>query len=176
MQSHFLDIAKIPNRKGQPLPVMMVGCVGMVLYGSYDPDQTWLPFMQGTVFVPQETPNTETGKLTQAKINRVHAPVPDDCRRPYRYEDDVPQMVLPFVEFRKVSNGDQKKLEQTKFPGWDRDSKGNLYRITFTIDRYEAVKDWCEVNCRKRYVLKRTSAVFESAEEAFPVKLFFHGA
>lgn len=175
-----VDLTKIDS--GPTKVPVLVGALGPVLYGDYDENQLWFEFMRGTLFfgtVPAPTPpvsekaRKKAEKRAQSAENAVHATCPSECRQMFVHEKGVPQFTLPFHEHRKVANREYKHLEAAGFPGWERNDRDAVLLVRINDGRAEEVREWCEQNCRARYAVKPSYAVFQSIYDFALAKLMF---
>jgi hypothetical protein len=147
----------------------------LVLYGQYDRDQMWLPFMAGVVVLEQAADPAPPGEVIDMRARlkrRWFEPTPED-RRIYQYEANVHQHVLPFAEHQKVSTKDWKRLAAAEFPAWKRQGE-NLLLVEYPMTRETEAREWCAENCWNRYMIARRAAVFERCRDAALFKMMFH--
>jgi hypothetical protein len=165
---------EMPDYPGQK--VMVVGRGVMALRQCYDPDQLWLDL--GDVFLFPHAAETKPPARKKPPIRKhPFAVVPDGCRAPYVYEKDVPQFVLPFAEYRGVSNKDWKRLIDAGHPGWDRWPGGDGDRLlSIPIRNFQtgvAPGEWCQQNCRGRFFVKPSYLVFEREMDCLLGRMMF---
>lgn len=147
----------------------------MVLRRWYDPDQLWFPFMQGAIFLIRD----------EAEVKREHRPVPPaklerktyarmdpGAQHPYVYEKDVPQYVLPFTEFKRLSNKHFKRINLADFPTWERDEHGEPFRVWILERPYDPI-EWCTENFDGRFHCSRQLITCEKEIDALRAKLVF---
>lgn len=143
----------------------------VILKGEYDPNQTWLSFMRGTIF---KKIVTQVNSSPRKKIhNHLHATCTGDDRQPYVYERGVDQRVIPYSEFRRVSNKQFATIRDAGFPGWDRTQEGEVCTAVYPSFKRPEVLVWCEENCVGRYSVKQTIAYFSSIRDAALARLWF---
>lgn len=166
-------LTAIPYEQGY-VP-MMIGHASMILEGEYDPNQYWLAFMTGAITkVPDQRHrmHRSTPPLARKLQSNPYARLCENGRVPYLYERDVPQIPLPFEEFRKMSKKDHSRCEQAHYPGWEREN-GKALIIPFDKALHKQVVDWCAANCEGRYHVKTERAYFQLKSDAAPVRMFF---
>ena len=146
-------------------PLRMVGGAVMVLEGQYDPDQLWLSFMERSVFAPHK-------EVTEKK-----KPPPQEKLLARVVNTDPRQMVLSLPGIRGLSNKQLDMFEAEKFPGWERDSKGQVYQIwpSHPVPRREELVEWAEATCRGLYNIKGKCMTFQTSFDAMMAKLRFVG-
>lgn len=170
MQAHPLDL-RLRDKTHQAL---VIGYNGVVLNGSYDPDQYWFDFMKGAVIRAPIVSTTSAAPISRAKPRDTKwARVPDECKQLYVYEKGIEQHVLPFPDHRKVSNTQYGRLHRSNFLTWERSTSGTLCWILFHPQRRAEVEKWSEQNCTRRFHIKADSAVYESKRDACLAKLMF---
>ncbi|RYD63961.1 MAG: hypothetical protein EOP83_10880 [Verrucomicrobiaceae bacterium] len=107
-----------------------IGYIGtpMILQSrDYDPDQMWLPFMQGVVlrYAPSEYYRGEGRSKAKipAHMRREYATVPDACKAMYDYTCPE-QFLLPFREFQYVRGNELDMARR----GWARSAPDRIIR------------------------------------------------
>jgi hypothetical protein len=169
------EITSLPEVAGRK--ILLVGAAPLVMSRWYDPDQLWLPFMQGAIFLAPPAPRHPTrcprGTLKSKVERKKFAHCPSECRQPYVYEHGVEQFVLPFVEFKCVSHSQFKELSRTKFPTWQRHSgTGNILSVNI-VDRPYDPREWCRENFDGRFHCNTRHIVCELEIDALRAKLVF---
>lgn len=155
---------------------MLVGTLGIVLYGDYDERQQWFDFMRGTLFFqdrPVEPPPAAKKPEKKTSSPRVYALCPPQCRQLFVHDKGMQQLTLPFHEGRKVGNGEFKSLEPAGYPGWERTDAGELLIVHISRGSADAVREWCQEHCRARFAVKSSFAVFQSVYDFTLAKLMF---
>jgi hypothetical protein len=130
----------------------------MVLNGEYDPDQLWLPFMD-RVIVNAAPPVQEKPVVHRKPKITTFASVPVHCQVPYVYDPEIWQEILPFAEFRHVTNAQLDVLEKARFPTWERETNGCLAQYDFKNKRIHTneVIEWCKKSCGYRFHIRSSS-------------------
>jgi hypothetical protein len=169
------EINRLPNAKR----VFLVGAEPMIL-STYDRNQLWLPFMIGAIFtadVVEPVRIAADHNKRNAGRDRRHTHVPNEAphyyRKPYLYEKGVPQYVLPFGEFKRLSNSQFKDFADAGYPTWDRNPETAMpYRIHIR-DRPFDPAQWCEENFDGRFHCSTRVITVEREMDAIRAKLLF---
>lgn len=170
----------------------------MFLESVYDEQQLWLPFVEHAYFQVDNKKITtyedtvqrhEASKDAMTKAaRRTYALNSESDRYVYLWKKDFEQRVIPFPEHRMISNNHWKRLQKENYPGWDRNSEGQLLEIMvseefinhrantqrFTYKR-EQVSEWCKDNTRGCFhvTTNAKSVIFERDDDAMLFKLSF---
>ncbi len=166
----------IPAAEGWRLRV--VGEQLVVLRGPRDPRQAWLPFVhavlcdqsnlaEGNKPVAQRS-SGEKLSFRWASDRRID---PGPHRVLYEHVRDVPQILLPFEEFRRISTREWRRITLADHPSFERLPDGRLPMITFHPANFAAVLAWCQENSRGRFFCARQFAGFERLHDAVLAKL-----
>jgi hypothetical protein len=157
------------------------GVVGeaIVLYQEYMAEQTWFPFMSGCILynAPVSDKQSATRFFNMEftfsgeaisdvdRINRggVCTYVPD--------EEGVYQRVLPFHEYRHVTEGDLSALYRGDFASFDRDENDEVYCFEYKPGDHNALLLWADENCIGRYIVHNGYFYVEREEDAVPARL-----
>lgn len=146
---------------------MIIGDTPMVLSGDYHPDQCWFPFMSGTIIPKSQEISGPLNDISRRqhtgmiRIGEAH-------RSPYVYTEGVPQTVLPFEEFRRVSGKQWIKLLAEKCPGWSLNGG-----VLLLLPKKESISKWCSENCAGRFRIQKTGVIFEQDSDYIMAKLRF---
>jgi hypothetical protein len=159
--------------------LMVVGMSPLVLrgHGGFAPRQLWLPFIQAIILSEPEPPpllasevkkreRYEKNPAVREVFDARPAHVPDHSRYLYNYERGVHQIVMPFPSHMKISVNEFSRLQAADFPSFERMADGGVWTIRYLVDKREDMLIWCTQNCRGRYHIKPTFAVFEYSEDA----------
>jgi hypothetical protein len=123
----------------------------LMLHNLYDPDQLWFDFMYGTHFksFDVEIPRPHTVPKISNKKNNDTSYL--GFTRIYEYPN---QAVLPFHEFKSISNKQFDKLKNAKYPTFDRTKDGSLLIIEIKTEETNGIiKQWCIDNFKRRFHL-----------------------
>lgn len=168
---------------GKPIARVVGGPDAVALKGDYDPAQAWFPFMAGTILLPSSAerapppnhPHTGDGAKALARgANRVFAKTPKGSKALYKIDPKVPQMLLPFVEGRKLHEQNYIAYEMAGLPGWERTASGEPCEIRYEPAGMDLVRQWCAEFCQHPYYVGRDRAVFSNRTEATVAKLTHH--
>lgn len=132
----------------------------MRLTGDYDLRQAWLPFVQA-LLVP--APASSAVPVAAAKrVPRMRAEeVPPATRWFPPPQKGVPQLPLPFEGWRCLNKSITRRLAEAQWPGWERLPNGKLPTVRIARGRSRDVAAFCEDNCRGRFHIAITAAIFE---------------
>lgn len=163
-------------------PLYTVGAGVLVLEKVYDADQHWLPFVTAVFPTPPPSQPPETAEQEAAVARRKlrrrkrnpHANVHHTHQYIAIYEKGVPQRVMPFEEFRRVTHGEYDRLNKADFPAWDRTNNGDLLRLEFSASQRHAILEWCQENCLGRFYPRERMVLFESDLDAVCAKMVFY--
>lgn len=149
--------------------VHTVGVVSMLTLTSFEPDQHWLPFVHAVLLIQTRACLAITMNMSAAKIHaQAKSPYVNTSsqhRSMYHPVLGVRQCVLPFFEYRQISNNEAKRQDGAEWPSFERNEAGELARIAHSGLRNE-VREWCMQNCRHRFHVAREWAIFESRHDA----------
>ncbi len=158
-------MASVMNTEIQSDTLRFVGFSPIVFRGEYDSRQAWMPFVDA-VFIEQTEAPPHQVTNPRSKGDFVHVELID--RRLYHHEKGVAQPVLPFREHRRVFL-DAQSLVAAEYPGWDRDSQGNLHTVKGCFDhkRNKRLNKWLKDNFVGRYHrIANTAVICERKEDA----------
>lgn len=173
MEAFKFKVTDIMTQGGHG-PLMIVGEQPVVLFGNYEPDQLWFPFMQGCAFrAPAPEKKAPQSTLPKINLTRVYAKVPESARKMYRYEEGNEQHVLPFEEHRFVTTKERVVIAHAKYPAWPRTQDGKPLRISFPKTRKDELKAWARENARGRVAIHADYAVFSDKQDAAMARLMF---
>jgi len=147
--------------------VQIVGEQPLVLSQDYDPRQFWLPFSNFLILFLRPQPEHHEKISIKKRLERTFAIVSHHHRPLYVFEENVPQLLLPFKGWRKVSKTGWIRLTDAKHPGWERDAENRLYNFGFDPKQHEDVEAFCEDNCRGRFYLKKKGRIFLELQTDF---------
>lgn len=155
----------------------VVGRAPLILHADYDPAQTWLGFMEGTILLlPPEKPEPEKPREGKVRGQTRFAFCSAEDRRLFHYEPG--QHVLPFSQ--RVSVKEFKRLRQADFPGWDRDARGEiltvaLRRSVVTDEGTDGAYRALETVAKGRFHLRATAFLvhMERLDDAAKVRVLF---
>lgn len=168
------EVESLPNAHNKK--IMLVGPRPLVLHKWYDPNQYWFPFMNGTVFmVRAEEPTPRYKRVPETKISRkTYARMSPEGIKPYIYEKGVHQHVLPFVEFKRVSNKQFKELTAAEWPTWDCDpATTRPYSLHIADNPPFDPTPWCMENLTGRFFCNNKVIYCERQIDALLAKLVF---
>jgi hypothetical protein len=183
------DIGSLPDTNGKLLYI--VGKAPIVLTGWYDPRQLWFAFMQGAIWAgrdpdyvpaPRGSAAAKRNQVSAQKLDRkTYAHMPNDYplfyRKPYLYEKGVDQHVLPFVEFKRLSNSQFKDLALAGYPTWQKNPEsGEIKPKPYSVwisDRPYDPYQWCLDNFDGRFHVNNREITCELEIDALRAKLVF---
>jgi hypothetical protein len=184
MTSHSLqsvDIQDSPFRLSIASSVTaIVGGPDIMLHQQYDPAQLWLGFTRGVVLCNQSRGNkADLWTVENMTTSDRYELGLVDHMRIYRGEYTtlapaelgVPQMVLPFHEYRRVRGLDLVALSMADFSNFGRDENGNLWEFPVNPADLDAVVEWCHENCIGRYAYFQGHVYLDREEDAVAVRL-----
>lgn len=172
-----------------------IGYIGepIILHGKhYDPDQTWLPFMQGVIlryapsdyYVPGKPPSSGRRWL-QTLVERP-VTIPQGCEKMYEYSC-AEQMLLPFREYQRTTSNEFDFAKRS----WDRKGPDefstkykrrvtyyNLFSISMSDVKnltHDELDAWCRAHLRGRFMLDSGQLFFEYEVDWLFTKLRFRG-
>jgi hypothetical protein len=142
--------------------VTVVGALPLVLHGTYDPRQLWLPICNFLIINLASPPKRSrpSDVTMKKKSERKFAVVPDKCRALVIPEQGVPQLPLPFPGWRRVSKAYWERLVDADFPGWQLDH-GNPLGFEFDRDHHDQIVEFLDLNATGRYHIRSKSVFFE---------------
>jgi hypothetical protein len=158
-----------------------IGYIGhpMILEGKYDPDQMWLPFMQGAIMrhPPDDYYYGGPGEHRPGMVRRLAARavrVEPRFEKMYDYVDKD-QLLLPFVEYRFVPNGEFSRAKWL----WPISENGvcKLFHQKNAIihGNEEAFVEWGIESFSGRFAMDGGRVVFECEVDWLLTKLRFYG-
>lgn len=149
----------------------VVGEPPMILSGDYHPDQGWFSFMVGSIFRKTEAVNKPVNDISYRRhTGRVR--ILAQHWAPYIYEKGVPQIVLPFAEFKRVSNAQWMELWAADCPGWERNNAGQVLCLKLSEPKHN-IQKWCEENCAGRFKMYPDGVILERISDYILTKLRF---
>ncbi|CAM6054456.1 unnamed protein product [Sphagnum tenellum] len=164
---------------------VLLGSTVMHLEQEYDPRQLWLGFIDALIKRPALQTAANRHNITSSMMRRrkliqqikadeplIRIETSDQSRHIYRYDKDIHQIVLPFVEFKSVSDIEWKMLAAAEYPSWER-IEGYLANINAGGFNYAETLEWLMDNCRGRFRYKSRSIRFELINDYAMAKLRF---
>jgi hypothetical protein len=156
----------------------VIGAV-MRLEQEYDPAQFWLPFVAALIrHPPPPLGPTASSVLAIHRLQQKTYVTPrrrDSTGEMYAHVAGVPQIELPFEEYRLVPEAEWRVLSETGYPAWDLLDGHPPTLHVGGLDTAE-VRDWLLNNCRGRFRLgvRQTRSVrFERLRDFAMAKLRF---
>lgn len=146
--------------------VYIVGDPPIILKNSYDFAQLWFDFMRGTVFkknIEEDSPPPVKKK------NNTYVYIEDIYRKLYSTDGSYAnQLVLPFIEGKRITNSEFTKMKADGFRAWDKDSKGDIYGLNIeTPETRGNIEEWCKNNCKRRFYVTSNKKIFFQDENDF---------